>query len=823
MLSSAICLRCQFYAQSSARQNYRAFQRLCNRRLSVYPRFGSTRERDQFVSLLNDGDDSAGPTSFDVPPPTKASSSGSEASASYLEELFKSNRLHGSDSPLPQRSQYSPRPRYEEQEKIVQKLDRIRVAGGAASDLWDVCHELDARNPDIQKIEQYQLNLIKAFHHLVGERLLDQKQASKAPHLAEVLSLFNKWGVIKPKILFIEIRIYLKRLISMNFMQEPRFTEAESFVSSSLLHDLLEFWRLYFRSKIPEPNSSPKHPDFGQGKAEAWAALLSASSSGSTGKPNVTPFLVRFKRAFEIESMDEARDFGCAAAVTYLLLRHALEQKSLSETATFSARPFLWAFDRMISGSMPHFPYTRYSLDRGLRTDKVKQVLNTRWQQALRDLQSKRVEGRQNGAGGLDSKEQNQSDGNSQPPQLPFHSVFSPKLRKAVKEGDFTCVHREWLLFSRKSDTEQRKKKVNVVKRDYSDYLWAFVLLGRRGEVLQVWDHMKLKNIHAAVVHWNAFMELSRRTRNWAAVNSIWQQMQDSSITPDNQSWTTYLDALLREGKWREALQKMEVMGQSWKQEQSAISSSSLALPNADSTPTQPIDRTQYLPSIVPVNAVLSGLIRLKQHAPAKVMIAWARAHSLEPDIATYNILIRDAARTSNEASIRSLLAEMKTANISPDATTITTLFDGLVRGKFSDNFRSLPPAEQEATIARELDNMFAAGIPATGHTYGMLLHAVVMGASPNLPAARVVLSRLVASGQRIPPHVYTILFTHYFSLDPPDLAAIDALWRRIELERTPLDHVAWDRMVEGYAKLGLVDKMLEFLRRMPEVGKVPG
>ncbi|KKY20398.1 hypothetical protein UCDDS831_g04740 [Diplodia seriata] len=79
----------------------------------------------------------------------------------------------------------------------------------------------------------------------------------------------------------------------------------------------------------------------------------------------------------------------------------------------------------------------------------------------------------------------------------------------------------------------------------------------------------------------------------------------------------------------------------------------------------------------------------------------------------------------------------------------------------------------------------------------------------------------MVAKGLQVPPHIYTSLMTHYF--ERHDLAAVDALWAQIEASGTVLDIVFFDRMIEQYARIHDVDRMMVFLKRMSNRGLAPG
>ena len=585
-------------------------------------------------------------------------------------------------------------------------------------------------------------------------------------------------------------------------------------------------------------------------------------------------FLQCYDMTFPSTRSQDTNTFGSAAALTYMIARVTLEQGGVSGSLRLSAKPFLDTLAPIVAYTNFEYTLLSYALAEDKKTTDLQDYLEVQWDEMQQDLKHFNFGPKQGKPDKSDnssppytpvfrsvpihsavsknedeseraSKEsspshsvpQDPDDGSLQkfPKQtlptpvrekvdlddslsLPEQHPVSYRIRKAMHERNTKRILDLWRQFvvDIQSSSSSKKWPLDVI---YADFMWAFISTGRYEEVGNAWDSMNIMNVEPSNLHWNALLEFSRKTRKWEAAEEFWQEMQRAGIAPDNQAWTTYLGTRLRKGIWKEAIRLVEEMGEAWKQKAQEFAK----VP--DPAPSQPIaesDRAQFLPSIVPINAVVSGLIALKQHQPAKAVLSWAaRSHSLSPDIATYNILLRDAVRASNLTAMRSLIAEIP-PNVKPDAITLTVVLDGLVRSPDS-NFQYLSPSDQETRITQELDRMFAAGVPATGQTYATLLAALLKGPDPNEPAARIVLTKCTASKIPIQPHIYTMLFMHYFNTSPPNLDALDDLWRRIELEGAHLDHIAYDRMVEGYARLGMIEEMLRFLRRMPEEGKVPG
>ncbi|KAK4693946.1 hypothetical protein P7C71_g3548, partial [Lecanoromycetidae sp. Uapishka_2] len=233
-----------------------------------------------------------------------------------------------------------------------------------------------------------------------------------------------------------------------------------------------------------------------------------------------------------------------------------------------------------------------------------------------------------------------------------------------------------------------------------------------------------------------------------------------------------------------------------------------------------------------PVHAVLSALILTQRSEHNPTVIAWAESQGLQLTTYTFNILLRPLVRSGNQEHIASHLAQMQSHDCPPDVITFTIILNGLVSNPTS-TFHSLSPPEQEHTILAMLSEMESHSIPSNTRTYSTLLNGLVGKTDPkkaaqtipNIPAARTILAHMAKRIIAPSPHIYTILITHYFSLTPPDLPAIDSLWASIRHggQLSNLDPIFYDRLIEGYANIDEYEKALAFLRRMPEQGKTPG
>ena len=331
--------------------------------------------------------------------------------------------------------------------------------------------------------------------------------------------------------------------------------------------------------------------------------------------------------------------------------------------------------------------------------------------------------------------------------------------------------------------------------------------------------------------HWLAIFRGCQRAREYTAMQDVWQRMNASGLRPGLRCWTARIQGLVLSGLWQQALKALDELSKVWDSAAPPITGAEKR-PDHDANDqlAQPRfeKRDLLVPSIVPVNAAISSLLNIGRGDVVPTFIKWAESHKIAPDTVTFNIMLRRAVRTNRSDAARNVLLHMESCKCQPDIHTFTIILDGLFRNSGSA-FRSEDSDAQVAAVDDIFRQMKDAGIEPSVHTYSSMLDGLI-GAAPwkagksiSLPAARAVLDHMAREKITPSTHIYTIIISHYFNLDPPDLASIDALWNRMQLDGRSRDHIFYDRMIEGYARLGEVEKMLAFLRRMPTEGMVPG
>ena len=362
----------------------------------------------------------------------------------------------------------------------------------------------------------------------------------------------------------------------------------------------------------------------------------------------------------------------------------------------------------------------------------------------------------------------------------------------------------------------------------FTRFLRIFWALRRSNHAIEVWNVMVNMGRTPSQMHWNAMLLGCYPVNDSQSMQQIWANMWRSGLEPDIFTWTTYIYGLIKCNRIEDGFAALEQLGRSWKKKPPA---GGLASMSSDEI----FQKTDIKGDIRvhPVNAALSGLVDKEKYDLTQTIIRWAISQGLRLETSTFNILLRPLVRIGTQDQIQSHLQLMGTHDCIPDIVTYTILLNGLISNPDSP-YHHLAPEDQESSITTILTEMETQNLNLTPQTYTTLLNGLIGKPTSttqttrtiNIPLAKLILNHM--SARHIPPspHLYTILITHYFSLDPPDLAAINSLLTSIHSSRSTThlpDTVFYDRLIEGYASLGEIEKALKILREIPKRGKTPG
>jgi pentatricopeptide repeat protein len=408
-----------------------------------------------------------------------------------------------------------------------------------------------------------------------------------------------------------------------------------------------------------------------------------------------------------------------------------------------------------------------------------------------------------------------------------LEDAFHKKIALRLAKGSLRQIIALWAQARRiyTSTNGTGDLALNRIPPDlYARFLYAFSRLKRTDMTDEVWNHMVASGVEQSAAHWGALMK--GRQMNAVAVEEIWLRMVAGGILPDGHTWSARIHSLIAFGKKADAgLNALEKMGINWLEAVGkTYGKKRPALATVGDLPGAP------KPNVVTLNAAVNALSRRsrKDRALFSRVFSWASQFGIKPNERTYNVLIKECLRDGNMREAMKILGRMEEACVPPDGATFGMFINHIFRQR-QESGEAMNPEQQEAMLASILRVLEERGMSSSEETMGLMFDILVKQHN-NLEAAQRVLDYMAAHGMKPNPHIYTILMTHHFQQgdDPdgsgvPDFAAIEALWSNIENTGGIVDHIFYDRMIEGYARAGEVGQAMTFLGRMGRESKKPG
>ncbi|MCJ1424600.1 hypothetical protein MMC29_002488 [Sticta canariensis] len=388
------------------------------------------------------------------------------------------------------------------------------------------------------------------------------------------------------------------------------------------------------------------------------------------------------------------------------------------------------------------------------------------------------------------------------------HQVTSllEKLNQAIKKSDGVLLVNLWEKFQAKPIQED----VTELLRDgiFSRFIDAFFSTLQPNFAVEVWNLMVKSGLAPKQKHWHAMMVGAARTKDLASMQACWSQMKAAGIKPDILSWTAWIHGLIKCGELQRGIEALEELGRLWKKAPELVNSK-----------TDKVYR--LLPSIEPVNAAISAVLDIQRPRIVPKIFRWAKLQKVPLDTSIFNIMLRSAVGKDENKRVDQLLSEMKLHNCQPDIITFTVILEGLLNQPKS-SFHTKTPEAQQATIFTLLTTLQQRGLRITGHTYVTILGGLLDPQTANITAALAVHDHMVENKVQPPTQVYMVLFKYYFQATPPDISAIDSLWRRIPNKQGIVDTKLLECMIAWYMDVGEMGRMLQFAREMLDLGKSP-
>lgn len=374
------------------------------------------------------------------------------------------------------------------------------------------------------------------------------------------------------------------------------------------------------------------------------------------------------------------------------------------------------------------------------------------------------------------------------------------KLADALKRRDVIAIDKLWQEARQRSTAEL-----------CNQFILSYSTLRHPNSAIDVWNHMIEASIQPTLATWNAMLEGCKASRSPAALEGVWAKMIASGAQPDDVCWTTRIHGLADCGRTREAVEALEEMGRNW------IHATKKAKVK-DLQNTGDVNGV-VKPNTSVVNAAVHGLVRHGKNQDANNVLIWAAQLGINPDLITFNILLKPLVKEGRTDTVQALLKHMQSLGIHADTTTFTTILDEVIRDESNPS-----PVEKTRAITDLLDQMAAAGLPANLHIYGKIIGNILNSASTvDLSTVQAILARMTTEGVEPTMYIYTMLITHHFSRDPPDIEAARALAEHVSLNKKVVDHVFWDRMIEGYSRAGYSSAALAVMGRVDRDGNRVG
>ncbi|KAL0338402.1 UNVERIFIED_CONTAM: Pentatricopeptide repeat-containing protein, chloroplastic [Sesamum angustifolium] len=189
---------------------------------------------------------------------------------------------------------------------------------------------------------------------------------------------------------------------------------------------------------------------------------------------------------------------------------------------------------------------------------------------------------------------------------------------------------------------------------------------------------------------------------------------------------------------------------------------------------------------------------------------------AVPPDSRIYTTLMKGymkAGRVADTVRMLEAMRHQKDSTSHPDHVTYTTVISAFVKAGSMDKARQIDKAED---LIREI---ISEGIEPDVVSYNTLIDGCIL--VDDSAGALTYFNEMRKRGIAPTKVSYTTLMKAFASSGQPKLAnkVFDEM---LKDPRVKVDLVAWNMLVEGYCKLGLVDEAKSIIQRMKENGVYP-
>ena len=362
-----------------------------------------------------------------------------------------------------------------------------------------------------------------------------------------------------------------------------------------------------------------------------------------------------------------------------------------------------------------------------------------------------------------------------------------------------------------------RRSARGTLTADLCNYfVMIYMALHQPSRAIEVWNFMVRNGLPPTLKTWDSMMSGCKACRDSRALEDVWMRMRQLGVQPDVVCWTTRISGLIECNKLDKGIHALDEMGRLWVAANKGGFEGSRKQNKASKKKVVAVEGAlgAVKPTIETINAALAGLLRRHQTEAAHRILAWAAKLDIKPNVITYNTLLTPLIRGGQSKHAMAILKQMQSEGIQADVATFTAILEETLL--YSDELAS---AELKTITENVFSEMEAAGVKANVQTYGSMINQLLQGESGDLRVVNAVMERMATQGVQPNTHIYTALVTHYFGRDPADLDAVRNLIEISKLEVGSVDHIFWDRVIEGYSRAGETTAAMRVLGELESRG----
>ncbi|USP80251.1 hypothetical protein yc1106_07525 [Curvularia clavata] len=563
-----------------------------------------------------------------------------------------------------------------------------------------------------------------------------------------------------------------------------------------LLHEVISLWRLFFQCMGPKS-------DMLNSISDDWSLPSLEELPGMHDSRDFNRRLQNYLPKYSIKP-----PFGFCALYLYSI------SDALEPTARQTAAPFISFLERLLAGSRVDtiFLHTESSLQLKTLPDNVRRQIRNEVEIAPKKAMA--------AIGKI---------GESPDEMTNLEAFHIKRIERAAETltslKKLDEIWKEVQIAYRIDDGS-----IAVPRSVYNNFLSGYLILRNSQRAVEVWNHMVAHNVKPDMQSWVALLEGCAKAKDLRGFNAMWQRMLNTGLEPDNYAWTTRVNGLMSLRQVNSGLAALDEMGKRWLAAEEAAQNSKKhgkGQKGANQNSGKAVNEITK-PSIEVINGAISGIVRIhansmrheKRVELIQKILGWATNFQIKPDAITYNSLIQLYLLGNDIGTAFRLLSQMEKEGIEGDIATHTMLIKAAFENHVLDGQTE---QQQTESVLKMFDNLEASGLKLNDYVYALSIDRLLKNYA-NSSAVRTIMEHMTSRGFVPSSHVYTSLITHYFQCEPPNVGEVDHIVNLLfTAPRMPSDAILYDRIIEGYASLGEVGKMMSVLTRMSKQGKMPG